>query len=49
MQGHAPYTSDWERLLITGSVGEQGHVISDGSHLKAVLHFLSHVQEFLEK
>ena len=35
MQGHALYMSYQEWLLITSSVGDQGHVISEGSCLKA--------------
>lgn len=49
MQGHAITTSSQERLLITGLVSEQEHVISEGSHMKHFLHLFSHVQEFLEK
>lgn len=33
--GSCIYSSYWERLLITSLVGDQGHAISDGSHLKA--------------
>lgn len=49
MQGHAPYTSYQEWLLITSSVGDQGMSFPKEAVWRLFLHLLSHVWKFLEK